>query len=390
MDRQPLLDADTLTPQDVRELEALAEVLWTQRYEIAAEWSRRLMELLPGAFPGARVTREQVTEVNAEFLALIFENIRKKNLPRLYERYYAETRRLIEADLQRAPANTISLAGLYLSARLSLSVIHERLGAGAQAQALAYTKLTAQLMMLVGRAYSDSREAYLQRTFEQINTLSHELRTPITHVFSYLEMLHAGDFGPISPRQAAVLSDLMREADDLLLLLTGTLDLSRIDTGHIQVRHESFLLDDVFADVVNGTPHAPDAVRWKVSADLPELKSDRIKVKQILSNLLRNALHYGGGSPVFMTAAVARPGFVEVSVLDHGPGIKPDDLRIIFNFLERGDAAGLARDGYGIGLHVVRRLVRLLGGRIEVDSVLGQGTCFRFTLPLQPVGNTGA
>ena len=377
-------EAETLTAADLAVLQQLAVTLWPTRREVAAEWSRRLVDVLPGAFPGTRVTVDQLTELNTEFLSLILEKLRDRDLPTLYEQYYERTRRLIETDLQRAPANRISLTGLYVSARVSLGVIYDRLPADDLQLAFAYTKLTAHLMMLVGRAYSDGREAYLQRTFEQMNTLSHELRTPITHLFSYLEMLCAGDFGPVSPRQQQVLSELMHEADDLLLLLTGTLDLSRLDTGRVQVRIEEFLIAGVFADVANSTPHENVAVTWTVSAEMPPLHTDRIKVKQILTNLLRNAVYYGGGSPVFMTAAMPRPEYVELSVLDHGPGVKPDDLRTIFNFLERGDAAGLARDGYGIGLHVVRRLVRLLGGRIEVDSVQGEGTCFRFTIPTRP------
>ena len=138
----------------------------------------------------------------------------------------------------------------------------------------------------------------------------------------------------------------------------------------------------MFADVVNGTPHLSPRVKWSVAANVPLLRTDRVKVKQILTNLVRNAVHYGGG-PIFMTAARPQPDRVEISVLDHGPGIKPENLSVIFDFFQRGgQAAELVGDGYGIGLHVVRRLVALLGGTIEVESVVGEGTCFRFFLPL--------
>jgi signal transduction histidine kinase len=376
-------EPDVLTADDRAALRELAEGMWEARRAVAGEWTRRLLQAQPGAFPEGRLIPDQLTLLNETFLTVILEKIRADDFSGLYHEYYERTRQLIEADLQRAPANRISLASLYFSARVSLGVIYEHVGSGALPQLLAYTKLTIQLMMLVGRAYSDSRETYLQRTFEQINTLSHELRTPITHVFSYLEMLRAGDFGAVTPRQESVLAELMHEADDLLLLLTGTLELSRLDTGRVQMHPEEFDMGSLLADVVSGTPHGDVRVRWTVSADLPLLHTDRIKLKQVLANLLRNAVRYGGGSAVFITAAMPRAGHVEVGVLDHGPGIKPEDLQVIFKFLERGDAAGLARDGYGIGLHVVRRLLRLLGGRIEVDSVLGEGTCFRFTMPLR-------
>jgi signal transduction histidine kinase len=315
-------EADVFTAEDRVELCRLADAMWEDRHHVAGEWTRRLLAAQPDAFPGVRLVPDQLTALNETFLALILDKIRADDIAGLFREYYERTRQLIERDLHRAPANLISLRSLYFSAGVSLGVIYEHIGSGEVRQALAYTKLTAQLMMLVGRAYSDSREAYLQRTFEQINTLSHELRTPITHLFSYLEMMRAGDFGVVSPRQEHVLGELMHAADDLLLLLGGTLELSRLDTGRVGMNVEEFAIASVFADVVNSTPHTGVAVNWTVSADLPDLHTDRIKLKQILGNLLRNAVHHGGGSPVFMTAAIVRPGRVEVSVLDHGPGIR--------------------------------------------------------------------
>src|SRR5205823_6584202 len=104
--------------------------------------------------------------------------------------------------------------------------------------------------------------------------------------------------------------------------------------------------------------------------------------KQIVGNLLRNAVRYGGPGPVTLSSTIPRPGYLEVTVHDHGPGIKPEELAVIFEFLDRGQNSGLARDGYGIGLHVVRRLVRILGGIITVDSQPGDGSTFRFTIPI--------
>jgi signal transduction histidine kinase len=272
---------------------------------------------------------------------------------------------------------------MYTSARVSLEVIQEFLGPDNDRLMMVFAKLTTQLMMLVGQAYSDTREAYLQRSFEQINTVSHELRTPLTHLFSYLELLRAGEFGSVSPEQERVLGELIHEADELLLLLTGTLDLSRLDTGRVVMRAEEFALPALLDELVSTTPHDSASVTCSVAPDVPLLRTDRIKLKQIIGNLLRNALRYGGGAPVVMAACVAQPGHVELTVHDRGPGIRVEELRVIFDLLERGSASGLAHDGYGIGLHVVRRLVGLLSGTIQVDSAPGQGSCFRVTLPIQ-------
>jgi signal transduction histidine kinase len=374
---------ESLSAEDLSALHRLAERLWGARHTIAVEWSRRLIEILPQYFTGVdKVAVGQLTAVNEDVLTLVLQQVKTGDLPALYQAYYDRNRQIIDADLQRAPSRRVSLDSLYTSARVSLRVIEDHLGAEDHRLMLAYAKLTAQLMMLVGQAYSDAREDYLQRTFEQINTLSHELRAPLSHLFSYLEMLQAGDFGSVSTEQQQVLGELIHETDDLVWLMTGMLDLSRLDTGRVEVRAEEFPLAAVFTDVVNSTARPIGALTWSVPAGLPLLRTDRVKVKQIVGNLVRNAVRYGGASPVTLAARMPRPGTVEITVRDQGPGIKPEELGVIFDFLERGNAARLARDGYGIGLHVVRRLVTLLGGTIAVESAPATGTCFRATLPM--------
>jgi signal transduction histidine kinase len=372
---------EALTAGDVASLRDLAQVLWRARHAIAHEWARRLVEALPEYLPEGSPAAARLPSVNEAFLSLVLQQIQAGDLQGLYDLYYRNTRDLIEADLQRAPAHRVSLSNLYTSARVSLVVIGEYLDADYPRRMLAYTKLTAQLMMLVGQAYSDAREEYLQKAFEQINTVSHELRAPLSNLFGYLEMLHAGDFGPVSREQERVLGELIHESDDVLWLLTSTLDLSRLDTGRVAVRVEDFALPSVLIDVINSTRHAQGRVTLSVPDNLPALRTDRIKVKQIVGNLLRNAVRYGGSGPVEVTAEPAPPGAVVVSVRDHGPGIKADELRVIFDFFQRGRSAGPERDGYGIGLHVVRRLVRMLNGNIAVESTPGAGACFRVTMP---------
>jgi signal transduction histidine kinase len=374
---------ETLSSADLAALRTLAGILNTVQHAVAEEWSRRLIEVQPEYFAHGVVSTQQLSEVNEAFLALVLSQVERGDLVGLYRAYYESTRQLLEADLQRAPSRPISLVGMHTSACISLNVIQEYLGPENDRLMVAYTKLSIQLMMLVGQAYTDTREAYLQRTFEQINTVSHELRTPLAHLFSYLELLRAGEFGRVSPAQERVLGELIHEADEILLLLTGTLDLSRLDTGRVVVRTEELRLASLFEELVNSTPLDSVAVTWSVAPDVPVLRTDRVKLKQIVGNLLRNALRYGDGAPVTIGARMARPDFVELAVRDHGPGIRPEDLHVIFEFFERGNAAGMARDGYGIGLHVVRRLSGLLSGTIQVESVPGQGACFRVTLPVR-------
>jgi signal transduction histidine kinase len=386
----PAFRADLLTAEDVTALQALAPALAAHRARIAAEWSRRLVELYPAYFSAGGANAAQVRALNESFLALIVDHIARADLPALYATYYEQTCRLLSADVQRAPAQRMSLEGLCTSARVCLNVIREQFAPAHAHGVDAYVKLSAQLVMLVGQAYSDTREGYLERAFEQINTLSHELRAPLSHLVGYLQLLRDGEFGAVGPDQARVLEQLSREVDDVLWLLNGTLNLSRLETGQVDVRVEEFRLSAVFAEIVNNTPRLDVPVTWSAPFDLPDLCTDRVKLKQVVGNLVRNALRYGQGSPVTVTATVPKPDWVEISVRDEGPGIKDDELRVIFDFFRRGDAARVARDGFGIGLHVVRRLVQLLGGAIEVDSLVGTGSCFRVTIPSRLPGGDAA
>src|SRR5262245_6513733 len=275
---------DTLTPDDLSSLQAVAEILWGVRHEVAVDWSNRLVELLPEYFAGADASVQQLIDINEAFLSLVLGHMERRDMQSLFQIYYQSNRQLIEADLQLAPALRISLNSLYTSARVSLQVINQHLAHADSRLMGAYTKLTAELMMIVGQAYSDAREDYLQRSFEQVNTLSHELRAPLANLFGYLELLHAGDYGPVSAKQEEVLSQLIHETDDLLWLLTGTLDLSRLDTGRVNVRVEEFPLSAVMTEVINGTPHANIPVTWSAETELPPLRTDRVKVKQIVGN----------------------------------------------------------------------------------------------------------
>jgi len=168
--------SDAFTPAEVVALKELADVLWDQRRDIAAEWSRRLMQRLPEYFPEDAPPLEYLTDVNEAFLTLVLQQLQEGDLAGLHITYYQANWNLIQSDLARAPAAPISLESLYASAHVSLTVINEHLLGAGDRFALVYTKLAAQLMMLVGRAYSDCREEHLQRSFEQIQTLSRLFR----------------------------------------------------------------------------------------------------------------------------------------------------------------------------------------------------------------------
>jgi PAS domain S-box-containing protein len=167
MDRRLELSQDAVSADERAALGVLAERLWEARTAIASEWSRRLLVELPEEFP-PWVTLQQLTDVNAAFLAGVLDPLRRGDVVGLSRAYYDMNRQLIEFALAAAPATRFSLTSLYASARISLQVVGEHLGRDQEHLLLPYAKLTGHLMMLVGLAYSDCREEALQRSRDQL------------------------------------------------------------------------------------------------------------------------------------------------------------------------------------------------------------------------------
>lgn len=168
------LSEDALTERDRTALKEVSRRLWPVHRQIAAEWSRRLLATVPTAVQ-SEIAVPMVTEINAAFLLMIFQHVEEDRLPELYETYYQMNRRLIEADLMRPAAERTTLDTLFTSAQVSMQVVEQHLGGEARLL-LGYSKLWAQLMMLLGRAYSDCREAYVQRSEEERSRILREAR----------------------------------------------------------------------------------------------------------------------------------------------------------------------------------------------------------------------
>jgi len=218
-----------------------------------------------------------------------------------------------------------------------------------------------------------------------VATMSHELRSPLNVIIGYTDLLLEEAFGALRPEQTESLGRVLRSSCELLELINATLDLSRMDTGHTPVEVTEIRLDDLVAEVhgeMRERPIAPGlTVGWHVSPGLPSLHTDRSKVKVVLKNLVGNALKFTEAGNVNVDVHPCNGG-VEVSVGDTGPGIAPEVLPIIFEPFQQGDSSSTRRHGgVGLGLYIVRRLLEVLGGSVNVDSELGRGTTFRVWLP---------
>jgi PAS domain S-box-containing protein len=213
--------------------------------------------------------------------------------------------------------------------------------------------------------------------------MSHELRTPVSAIMLYNDLLASGVYEPLNPSQQEAVDRAQRSARHLLALINDLLDLSRLHAGKLETRVE----DVDVAEVVESAAKelAPLALEEGCALEIDGggealvLASDRRRVHQIVVNLLANAFKYGRGQPVAVRCARDGDG-VAVEVTDRGEGIAADDVdRIFEDFVQLGGA-----EGTGLGLPLARRLSEMLGGRLEVRSVPGQGSTFRLTLPAVP------
>jgi signal transduction histidine kinase len=230
---------------------------------------------------------------------------------------------------------------------------------------------------------------------EFLATVSHELRTPLNVIIGYVEMLTDGADGTVSAGQAEMLGAIRKYSKLQLDLITNVLDFSRLSSGPISFHVERFglgpLLDEIrmlYASRVQAS-----GIRFGVAVDprVSDLETDRIKVQEIVRNLVDNAVKFTEQGAVDIDARPGtRPGSVSIVVADTGPGIRPEDVAHIFEpFHQIGDSSTRRTGGVGLGLSIVKQLVDALGGAISVSSRVGEGSIFRFELPARlPVRTT--
>jgi signal transduction histidine kinase len=236
----------------------------------------------------------------------------------------------------------------------------------------------------LSRLYTEL-EAASQHKSEFLANMSHELRTPLNAILGFSQVLRERMFGPINEKQEEYLDDILASGNHLLSLINDVLDLSKVEAGQVKLEREPFSLHEALEQgvVVVRERASNDGVNIAVTAD-PDadvVEGDARRIQQVIFNLLSNAVKFtpAGGAVDVKTARVN--GEVRVSVADTGPGIAPEDHERLFGEFQQAEAGIELREGTGLGLALSKRLVELHGGRIWVESELGHGSTFVFTLP---------
>jgi signal transduction histidine kinase len=224
--------------------------------------------------------------------------------------------------------------------------------------------------------------------------MSHELRTPLNAILGYTELIVDNIYGEVPEQIASVLERVDRNGRHLLTLINDVLDISKMEAGQLSLSFNDYSMQEIVGNVIAAVESLGDEKNLPLKADLsPELplgKGDEQRITQVLLNLVSNAIKFTDEGEVSIKVVVSDDTF-QVSVTDTGMGISEADQKLIFEEFQQADgSATRAKGGTGLGLAIARRIVEMHGGRLRVESRLGEGATFTFTLPVRAEQRTEA
>jgi signal transduction histidine kinase/DNA-binding response OmpR family regulator len=230
---------------------------------------------------------------------------------------------------------------------------------------------------------------------EFLANMSHELRTPLNAIIGFSEVLAERLFGDLTDKQAEYIEDILGSGRHLLSLINDILDLSKVEAGRMELDLGSFMLAETLENGLTMVREPASQHRLSLSLEVDDaigmIEADERKVKQVIFNLLSNAVKFTpDGGRVDVIARMINDQ-IQVSVRDTGVGIASEDQSRIFEeFQQAPSGQASAREGTGLGLALARRFIELHGGKLSVESQLGVGSTFTFTLPVVQPGGAGS
>lgn len=224
---------------------------------------------------------------------------------------------------------------------------------------------------------------------EFISTASHELRTPLTTIRGYLSMIQEGSFGKLSDKLKKGIDVAMFEVKRLYDLVEDLLEVSRIEQGRVLIEKGEIVLNDFIAEICNemSLKASEKGLSLKFINIQPEnkikIESDRDKLKQVIVNLIGNSIKYTMKGGIEIGIALETKNFVSIYVKDTGIGISAQDQEKLFSKFFRVASSETAKiSGTGLGLWITKKIIELLGGKIYIESIKGQGSKFTVLLPM--------
>ncbi len=234
------------------------------------------------------------------------------------------------------------------------------------------------------RELSELKEEFLALT-------THDLRSPLTVISGVISFFTSGRLGELSPEQKNMVAMMERNTQSLIELVNDLLDASKLESGTMRLDVTSIdlrsLLEELHEAMEPLAKEKEISLQETLDAELPPVEADRTKLRRILVNLLSNALKFTPKQGRVEMRASVEGERVRLTVSDTGVGIAPEDVARLFDKFEQARSrATRGEKGTGLGLYITRQLVELHGGEIEVQSELGRGSTFSFTLPTAPDG----
>ncbi len=217
-----------------------------------------------------------------------------------------------------------------------------------------------------------------------LSTMSHELRTPLNAVLGFSDLLADERYGPLNEKQRRYIDHIHTGGKHLLALISDILDLSKIEAGRMELAIENLAVQAAFAEVLSVMQPLADKKSHVLSTSAEvglAVRADATRFKQVLMNLLGNAIKFTPNGGRIELAARVDGGRVRMEVSDNGPGIPPEEQRRIFEAFYRLRESGKKTEGTGLGLAITQRLVELHGAELSLKSQVGQGSRFYFSLP---------
>jgi signal transduction histidine kinase len=252
-----------------------------------------------------------------------------------------------------------------------------------------HSALAIQNARLYREIESKSRQLEIanQHKSEFLANMSHELRTPLNAIIGFSEVLSERMFGEINEKQAEYIGDILESGRHLLSLINDILDLSKIEAGRMELELTDFdlasTIESTLILVRERAQRRGIVLGRTVDERLGIIRADERKVKQVLLNLLSNALKFTPEGGRIEVRGAALDGIAEISVTDTGVGIAAADQEAVFEEFRQVGTADKKVEGTGLGLAISRKFIELHGGKIWVKSTVGRGATFTFTLPLR-------